>query len=359
MNSLNRGGAETFMVKLCNNIDREKYRMDFCVKSMGEGVYEPELRSLGCEIYHTTMRTENAFKCFFDIIKYVRKGKYKKVLVVSEFSLSGLDIIAAKLGGAKKCSMRSTNASFQSRKFNNIHKFFKPLTMFLPNVMIAPSSEAGAFTFGKKNMEKGKVKILHNGLPCEKYDFNNESREKIRKSLGVENNKVVCHVGRFSNQKNHRFLIDVFEKLAGIDENMKFILVGKGGKSGKEAEIKEKVKNLDLEDKVLFLGERNDVPQILSAADILVFPSLFEGMPNVVIESQAAGLPSVISDSITPEADITGIVKYLPLSKGAEYWAEETLKLLNSYERRSYINEIKDAGYDIESTVKRFTELVF
>jgi len=213
MNSLNRGGAETFMVKLCNNIDRKNYRIDFCVKSMEEGVYETELQKLGCKIFHTTMRTENSFKCFFDIMRIVRKEKYKNVLVVSEFSLSGLDIIAAKLGGAKKCSMRSTNANLPSKRLNQIHKILKPLSIYIPDVMVAPSSEAGEFTFGKRNIKKGNVHLLNNGLQYEKYEFNNEKRSEIRKEFNIEEKLIVGHVGRFSEQKNHAFLIDVFAEI--------------------------------------------------------------------------------------------------------------------------------------------------
>lgn len=356
INSLYRGGAETFMVKLCNNIDREKYRIDFCVKRMEEGAYEPLLRELGSKIFHTEMRTKKPIKCFFDILKIVKNEKYENVLVVSEQSINVLDIIAAKLGGAKKCSMRSTNANLPSKRLNQLHKILKPLSIYIPDVMLAPSSEAGEFTFGKRNIKKGKVHLLNNGLQYEKYEFSSEKRSDIRKAFNIEEKLVIGHVGRFSEQKNHTFLIDVFAEILKANENAVLLLIGTGEK---QQELLHKVQKLGIAEKVIFAGTRDDVPVLLSAMDLMVFPSLYEGMPNVVIEAQAAGLPVVASDSITKEADITGLVKYIPLEKNAKEWAHAALEHIKLFERRSYKDEFYTSGYDIKAVTERFIELVF
>ena len=125
-----------------------------------------------------------------------------------------------------------------------------------------------------------------------------------------------------------------------------------------EQQIKDKIKALNIEDKVIFTGVRSDIPQLLSAMDVFVFPSFYEGMPNTVIEAQATGLPCVIADTITKEADITGLVKYLPLTDDAEKWAGIALSSIKSTRIDTKENFVKN-GYDIESVTKKFTQLVF
>lgn len=344
------------MVKLCNNIDRNNYRIDFCISDKKIGAYENELTNLGCKIFRVTMKSESPIRCFRDIMSIVHNEKYENVLLVNEHSLSVLDLIAARCGGAKKCSMRSTNASIAGKKLKNMHRLFKPLSMSVPHVMMAPSTEAAIFTFGKRNVKNGNAHILKNGLQYEKYEFDTEKRTMLRNELKLENKFVIGHVGRFSAQKNHDFLIEIFYEISQNNENAVLLLVGTGEK---QQEIIQKVKTLGIEEKILFLGTRTDVPELLSAMDMLLFPSFFEGMPNVVIEAQAAGLPCVISDSITKEAAITELVKYISLEKNATEWAGEALSHSSKFVRRSYKQEFYNAGYTIESVVKNFIDLVF
>ena len=199
--------------------------------------------------------------------------------------------------------------------------------------------------------------FLQNGLAADDFTFNELVRQNLRKELNLEDKFVLGHIGRFSTQKNHKFLIDVFKNILKKKENACLLLVGGNGELLEQT--KAYVEQSGLEDKVIFLGNRSDVPKLLSAFDVLVFPSFFEGMPNVVIEAQAAGLPCLISDTITPEADITGLVKYFPLEKSANEWAEEVISHKTRFERRSYKEEFFTAGYDIEAVVQKFIDSVF
>lgn len=357
VSNLNQGGAETFLMKILRNIDREKYCLDFCLMSDIVGKYEEEAKSLGSRLYRVVPKSKNPVKCFLGIRKIVKDNEYKSVMRVSEHSLAVLELIAAKCGGAKKLIMRSSNAKSGSLKSTILHKLFNFLPKLVPNVKIAPSTEAALYTFGNKNVEKGKVTILKNGLSVEQFIFNNEEREKLRNELGIDGKIVVGHVGRFQTQKNHKFLIEIFKEISARNENAVLVLVGGNGELLEET--KEQVKSMGLEEKVIFLGNRNDVPKLLSMFDMLVFPSFFEGMPNVVIEAQAAGLPCLISDTITKEADITGLVKYFSLDKSAVEWAKEAVSHGFKFERRSYEKEFSSAGYTIEEVAKKFTELVF
>ena len=353
---MDSGGAETFLMKIYRNIDRQKYRMDFCVSSPDKGFYDDEIISMGGKIIHTVPKSSNPFKSFLCIKEIVKSNKYNYVMRVSQHSLSALELFAAKLGGAKKLIFRSSNSGTGGGKVNvMMHKLFKFLPIFIPNVKIAPSTEAAEFMFGKNSVKKGKVTLLHNAICVEDFLFSDENRKKHRNELNLEGKFVIGHIGRFSAQKNHSFLLDIFSKIHKLDNTAHLVLVGKGEL---EEKIKEKAKSLGISDCITFTGVRNDVNSLLSAFDVNVFPSFFEGMPNTIIEAQASGLHCIISDTITKEANITGLVDYISLNDSADTWASSVLKYKN-YERKNMKDVFIKNGYDIKSTVNKFIELVF
>lgn len=350
------GGAETFLMKIYRNIDKEKYQFDFIVSVKEKGFYNDEIESLDGRIYYVPPKSKSFVKSFLGIRKIVKEQKYKYVIRVNEHSLSTLDLIAAKLGGAKILIMRSSNAGTAGGKTNKIlHRIFKFLPKIIPNVKIAPSSEAACYTFGKKQLNKGKVKILHNAIPYEDFIFNQDIRNKMRKDLNIEDKLVIGHIGRFNEQKNHKFLVDIFEKIKEENKNAILLLVGKGNL---ENEIKKQVEELNLNDSVIFLGIRKDIPQLLMAMDIFVFPSLYEGMPNTVIEAQATGLKCIISDIITKEANITGLVNYVSINNTASEWKNIITENLN-YKREDMSKIFKEKGYDIRDVSKKFIDIIF
>ncbi len=355
--SLDQGGAETFLMKMYRRLDRTQYQMDFCVMNSQKGEYEDEIIALGGRIYHIVEKSSGPMKCLRSIKSIVKENGYKSVIRVNEHSLSVLDLIAAKSGGAEILAMRSSNANSGSSKKRLLHRLFKFLPVMVPNVKIAPSDKAAEYTFGKKAVRNNEIVFLRNGIPYNEYDFSMEKREKYKNEFKLDNCFVIGHIGRFSAQKNHIFLIGVFKELMKMNVNARLLLIGDGELRD---EIKKKTEEYGIRDKVIFAGKRSDVPAILSVMDMLLFPSLYEGMPNVVIEAQAAGLPCVISDTITREADITGLVRYLPLENGAEAWAEccaETLK--EKKERQDTECYFKENKYDIESVTDEFIRMVF
>ena len=165
---------------------------------------------------------------------------------------------------------------------------------------------------------------------------------------------VVGHIGRFHEQKNHRYLLEIFREICTQKENAVLLLVGTGKL---EDQVRQQAKELQLEAQIIFAGQRFDIPQLLSAMDVFVFPSFYEGMPNTVIEAQATGLPCVIADTITPEADITGLVSYLPLSDSPEIWAEKALSVQTG-ERRDTAVDFLEHGYDIHRVAEELVELI-
>ena len=229
---------------------------------------------------------------------------------------------------------------------NMVKEFFKRLTRFYVNEQFAVSKTAAVSAFGTRSLKQQKVRIIPNGIKTSNYLFNHVLRSKVRKEMDLDGKFVVGHIGRFQEQKNHDFIIDIFKQIIKRHSNSVLVLVGNGELKDK---IEDKVCNLGLTDCVIFTGVRSDVPMLLQAMDVLLFPSLFEGLPGVVLEAQAAGLPCVISDRITDEVKLTDLVEYHSLNRGPEYWASKVLNYFPTRERLNMYNEIVEAGFDIES----------
>ena len=357
--SMNAGGAETFLMKLYRNIDRTKYQMDFCVAIKEPGIYDNEIKSLGGKILYTTPKSKGAVKSFMSIRKIVSENKYEYVMRVSQHSLSGIELIAAKLGGAKTTIFRSSNTQTGGGFINRfLHKICLPITKFVPDIKIAPSTEAADFMFGKNSVKKRNVLIIPNALNIDSYIYDNKNRFKCREELNLHDKVVIGHIGRLTHQKNHNYLIDIFAEIKSEINNAVLLIIGKGEL---KSEIEEKVEKLSLADSVMFLGVREDIPKLLSAMDIFVFPSFFEGMPNTVIEAQTSGLPCVIADTITREVAVTKYVKFLSLNDSAEIWASKILEFLNTSDdqRKLAAEEMRSNGYNIEDTVQLFVNNIF
>ncbi len=350
------GGAETFLMKILRNIDRAQYQLDFCIMSDKTGYYEQEAASLGSRLFHIPNKSRHPLQCFKAIADIVRKNQYSCVMRVNESALSVIDLMAARCGGAKTLVMRSSNANVSSRTLRILHKLFFFLPRMVPNVKIAPSTEAAVYTFGKRQVEKKQVQFLNNGIVYANYRFDLKTRQRLQEELKIQGKFVVGHVGRFSQQKNHAFLLDVFSEIKKKKDHAVLLLVGTGDL---EQDIRAQAEALGITDSVLFLGTRSDVPALLSAMDVLVFPSFFEGMPNVVIEAQASGLPCVAADTITPECNITGLVRFLSLAQDKTQWADAALSYADGFERQNFDQVFKEKGYEIQSVVDRFIRLVF
>ncbi|OFD36886.1 glycosyltransferase family 1 protein [Bacillus mycoides] len=355
VNTINAGGAETFLMKLYRALDKTKYQMDFYCMSLEKGYYEEEIKELGGKVYYAVPKSQNWIKAFLTLKNVVKENKYECVMRVSQHSLATFDLIAAKMGGAKTLVQRSSNSNAASKIGRILHDLFKWLPMIIPNVKIAPSSEAAEYTFGKNCVKDGKATLVRNAIPLNAFLFKQEKRNEIRKELNLDNKFVVGHVGRFDTQKNHGYLIDVFSEIVKRNTNSILVLTGKGSL---ENDIRKKVEMMGLTEKVILTGVRSDVPDIMMAMDVFIFPSLYEGMPNTVIEAQGTGLPCIISDTITRESDITGNVTYLSINDSAESWAENAVSYLKGYERKNVQKEFVEKGYDITSESEQLMRMI-
>lgn len=352
IDSLNVGGAETFLMKLLRTLPSSEYQFDFIVSSKS-GYYTEEVLERGGKIYVVPPRRKNLYQALNQIKAIVKDGKYQNVLRLGDSPIVGLDLLAAKFGGAKHLAFRScnalTNLSFMTRTADCV---FRPILNYITETKIAPSKLAAEFTFGKNEVDN--VHILHNGVDLNLFKYDQQGRDSIRQEFKLSDKIVVGHIGRFTKQKNHEFLMEVFSQIQKKCTNSMLLLVGVGEDLDK---IKSLISEKGLDDYVILAGQRFDIPQILSAMDVFVFPSLHEGMPNTVIEAQATGLPCVIANTITAEANITGLVKYLSLSTPANEWANIALSEAKIQRRDTYHDFIRN-GYDIKSVAFNFITLL-
>ena len=355
--SMDAGGAETFLMKIYRSIDRSKYQFDFLVCLDKEGIYDQEILVMGGKIYYSESKSANFIKYTKGIYNTVKENKYEYVLRMSSNSFATLDLLIAKMAGAQQLVMRSTNAGAVTGMLGKIlNELFFWMPKVIPTVKIAPSTEAAEYVFGKGCVGRGEVTLIKNAIPIEVYRYDENKRNIIRKEFNIANNFVVGHVGRFSCQKNHKFLIKVFAEIVKIKPEAKLMLVGKGEL---ENDIREQILLLGISDKVIFTGVRKDVPALLMSMDVMVFPSLFEGMPNVIIEAQATGLMCVLSDKVTREVAITDVVSFVaPTEDGLKEWKKRAL-VTNNFKRQLYFEKVKVAGYDVLDIAGQFTELVF
>ena len=357
--NMNAGGAETFLMKIYRQLDRTKYQMDFCINVPNKCFYEDEIISLGGKIYRIPSKSESFQLYKKKLFEVVNSNGYKYVLRIASNGASFIDLKIAKRAGASVCAVRSSNSSDGKGLTVKIaHRLGRFLYGKYVDVKIAPSDLAAIYTFGERAYKDGDVKILHNALDLDVYKFGLEERKRVRAEFGIKEFEILCgHVGRFSPQKNHDFLIDIFSELCKEHSNYKLLLVGNGEL---EERIRKKCADKGLQDKVIFAGVRSDIPAVLSAMDVFVFPSLYEGMPNTVIEAQATGLPCVISDTITKEAKITDLVRYTSLNNPVGSWASELLhQEFEKRNREQYNSVARKQGYDIKQCVSQFVETIF
>lgn len=356
VSNMDAGGAETFLMKMYRQLDRTCYQMDFVVSGDGRGYYEDEIERLGGRVFRITRKTKDFFAYRRELFDAVREDGCPVVLRIGSNAFSAIDLWIAKRAGARRLALRSSNASDGKAGLGMLlqRALRRPLTS-VADVKIAPSDLAAAYTFGPKAVSNGEVHYLRNALDLNAYTFSPENRSVTRSDLGIEADAlVVGHVGRFAPQKNHGFLIEVFAELLKARPDARLVLVGQGKLEG---EVRAKAEAFGVLDSIVFTGVRSDVPALLSAFDALALPSLYEGMPNVVIEAQAAGLACVVSDTVTRQADVTGLVEYLPIDD-TTVWAK-ALESAATVERLDTSTTMTAAGYDISSEVKKFAELAF
>lgn len=354
--TMNRGGAETFLMNLYRKMDREKIQFDFVVHDRQKSDYDDEIKKLGGKIYY--MPHYNGINHFSYIKEWRRFFLNHPQYPIIHGHIRSTAAIYLKI--AKKFNrITIAHSHGTSSRGNWINKFIKTAMQYpirhIADYFFACSKEAGIWLFGNKICQSNHYYILNNAIDSRQFAFSPNLRRKKRKELKIEQQFVLGHIGNFDVVKNHSFLIDVFHCVCQKDDKCTLLLVG-GGDVSLQKDIKEKVKQKGLTDKVKFLGKRTDVNELLNAFDVFLLPSLHEGLPLVAVEAQSNGLMCLLSDMISKEAAITENVEFVSLKKPAEFWAERILSYNKSYKRLDMKEAIQNADYDINSISLWLTE---
>jgi glycosyltransferase involved in cell wall biosynthesis len=347
LGGLDRGGAETMVMNLYRAIDRTQVQFDFIIHTEKHQAYYDEIIALGGKIYSfpafnglNYIKMKKLWKLFF------KEHSEYKILHSHVRSYASLYLPIARKFGLKTI-IHSHNTS-SGKGIKAIVKWF--MQRGLRNKVdyyFACSDVAGKWLFGEEIVKQPNYFVLKNAIDVEKYKFSELSRKKVRDEFNLKDKFIIGHVGRFHPQKNHLFLLDVFARIHKKHPESILMLVGTGEMLNL---VKERVVDLDLDDSVIFTGSRADVNELLSAFDVFLFPSLFEGLPVTLVETQAAGLVSLVSDTVTKEIAMSGLIQYIPINRGVEPWIEAVEKC--SVNRRDFSDKIRKEGYDIFTTSK-------
>lgn len=335
----NPGGIETYLLNLVRQSQNQEISWDF-VTDFPEIAYKGELKEAGCRIFYIPAKSKGLLKQWSAFAAILRKHPEYKTVYFNILNAGTALTMAVPWICRRKIIVHSHNGSADSTR---LHSLCMPFLVHMAKEFAACSVQAGEFMFGKKIMKKKQVLLVPNAIDSAKYDYNPQIRSKMRSLLDVEENFVLCHVGRIVYQKNPKGLIDIFEKCFREDNKCVLLWAGTGDM---EEEAKAYVKEKGLEEHVRFLGVRNDINEIMQASDAFLLPSIYEGLPIVAVEAQAAGLPCFLSETISQETKIiNSLVKFLPLDE-PETWKKEIFQIRET-ERVSRKKEIIDAGYDL------------
>lgn len=352
------GGVEAVIMNYYRHIDRSKIQFDFICDSDSTNIPYEEIEKLGGRVI-IVPPYQKVFKYIKELIKIFKENNYK--IVHSHINtLSVFPLYAAKKAGVPVRIAHSHSTTNKKEWKKNLMKLvLRPFSKVFATDYFACSELAGRWLFGDKTFNEGKVYVLNNAIDLDKFKYDEKIRKSKRKELGIKDNEIVIgHIGRFVEQKNHRGLIDIFNEIHKLNNKTVLILAGQGPLM---EEMQEKVKSLDLENSVKFLGQRSDANELYQAFDVFLLPSLYEGLPVVGVEAQAAGLLCILSDDMTKETKVLETTEFLSLSTSPEVWANVVLQSHDNYKRKDTIDEITKNNFNIKKEAskleKKYDEL--
>lgn len=353
-----KGGLTGYICQNYRFINRNKVQFDFLTFEDEKLDFEDEFIDMGARFYHIS-RPSHPISYAKSLKSILNQTEYAAV----HFNMSYANfilIIIARWIGAKKIIMHSHSTAIDDRRDSIrfakiiIHKLGRYLMNYMADEYLACSSLAAKWMYPGSILQSKHYHMARNAIDVSKYNYNPHVRDDIRRKLKINDDTfVIGHVGRFTYQKNHEFLINVFKKVHQKVNDSVLLLIGEGPDEGV---IKQKVKELKLNNNVMFLGRRNDVPKLFQAMDCFVLPSRFEGLPIVGIEAQAAGLPCVFSTAITAEASVSDEVVFTSLDD-MSHWISNILATSTKQRKACEKSCLDAAGYNIQSEIKKIESL--
>lgn len=338
------GGKETYIINTFRAMDKAKYRFIFVSYNI-KIAYEEELIKSGAVIVHVTPRSKNPL-VFWKELNQIFKKYNIDVVWAHKTTLSSCEIFkAANKFNVPIIIIHSHCSENMGGRFTQImHDYNKRRIDKLANIKMACSDVASKWFYDDKESI-----IMKNAINLEKFRFNSSVREQIRNELKLENKLVLGHVGRFGVEKNHTKLLNVFHKLCEQNPESRLILCG----DGEEREhIEDLIQQFNLSDNVILTGIINNVNEMLQAFDVLIMPSLFEGLPFALLEAQASGLKCVVSDTVSSESNVMGWNIPVPLNASDQEWVDSINSIDLHYNREEAYEEMKIKGFDLNDSIK-------
>ena len=358
---MNRGGMETFIMNLYRNIDRNEIQFDFAVHGDRAGDFEKEISALGGKFYYfphmrkNPLKYRKAWKDFWENNKeryvafHMHTNSLANIIALEEAAKAGIPIriVHSHSSMANKGRLQWLN--------DILHRRHQACLPKLATHLFACSDRAAEWLFGGTEIKGLTVIKINNGVQISDFRYDPEIREKLRTELNISDKKVIGHIGAFLPVKNHTFLVETVEKSYLSDPSIRCLLIGNGPLFNK---IKDIVKQKNLQDVILFLGVCDNVNKLLSAMDLFIMPSLYEGLPVSLVEVQANGLPALVSDTITKDVAMQKNLHYMSLKASADEWARTALSIIENNERSFDTCCISENGFDIKKTVDLYASII-
>ena len=342
----NFGGMEAYIHNIYQHLDKTKIQFDFVCDFPRMTLSDYYLKN-GCKIYFIPPKSKGLLKSLWGMWKVIRENNYDVIYFNIMNAGYVLNMLPAFLLG-KKIIAHSHNADTDKK---NLHYRLRGLLNFVATVKLACSEAAGLFMFG----ERVKFTVINNAINLDKYFYSKEKYIELRNKFGWNNKKVILYVARMDYQKNPFFVLDIMKELQLSTPEAVMIYVGAG-------ELQEDIYKYISENNlnnVTLLGVRNDVNELMIAADVFILPSLFEGLPIVAVEAQAAGLPILLSENISQETKLVSSAYFLPINN-ISFWIKEINRLLSNKEDKRFSDRLalSGAGYDIKIAAKKIQQIL-
>ena len=340
--SNNPGGIESYLLGMTSKIKKYGIQFDF-VSDFDSMAYADELRQNGSKLYFIPAKGKKLLRHLGAMRKLLKDHPEYQTVYFNILDAGAAFTMAVPRLMGRRCIVHSHNGSTGKIW---LHRICRPFLNRMADERAACSNLAAEYMFGKRLQNRKPAVIIPNAIHADRYYFNENIRKEYRVKLGLEDRFVICHVGRMTEQKNSFRLIDIFDSLCEAEPKAELLYVGTGEL---EEQVTAYAKKKKYADKIRFLGIRSDVAELMQASDVFLLPSLYEGLPIVAVEAQAAGLPVVLSSNITDETDITGNLKFVNLKDSDCMWVRTILEYKN-FKREDCRILIQIAGYDLESS---------
>lgn len=356
------GGQESYLMNMYRHIDRTRVQFDFYTPFQNQMPrMTREITALGGRVWASgfPFGTDNRDYFRRGLSAFLAENTYDVVHIHSG-SIYALAVGAklARQSGARRVIVHSHCGGFANLRYRVARVATRHALLTYPTDYFACSHLAARWKFPPSVIRQGNYTVLKNAVDTTALHYDPTLRQATRRQLGLGDKPIVGHVGRFALQKNHRFLIEVFAALTELEPDAQLVLAGEGELVD---EVLEQVDRLGLEDRVHYLGVRQDVPALMNAFDVLVLPSFFEGLPVVGVEAQTTGLPVVTSTGVTRELPLEDLATYLPLTDTAAQWARVIQRVME-LPRRDTAAEMAESGYDVRTAAQvlqqRYEEMV-